>query len=208
MNPGAAGAVSLSQALNAAHEILSDPARRRAHDLELDRRASAAASARRGKIERNLAQEVRLRIEDLIRGATLEVRVSDPAHPAAPEVYRLVVPPETAPGAGFRIPRAAQFGGGFVLIRLRVLSNSRFKVRGSDLRCDLRIDGRRAAQGCTETIASPTGGVLRVPIPRGVARGEIVRLSGEGLPKRRGGRGDLLVRIVYRPDVRVSRVSG
>jgi DnaJ-class molecular chaperone len=46
-----------------------------------------------------------------------------------------------------------------------------------------------------------------VQIPRGVGRNEIVRVPGEGLPKPRGGRGDLLVRITYRPEVRVSRPS-
>ena len=29
---------------------------------------------------------------------------------------------------------------------------------------------------------------------------------GEGLPKPRGGRGDLLVRVTYRPEVRVTRL--
>jgi DnaJ-class molecular chaperone len=50
-----------------------------------------------------------------------------------------------------------------------------------------------------------TGAMLRVQIPRGVLRGEILRVSGEGLPKSRGGRGDLLVRITYRVEVRVTR---
>ena len=34
-----------------------------------------------------------------------------------------------------------------------------------------------------------------------------MRVSGEGMPKPRGGRGDLLVRITYRPEVRVTRNS-
>jgi hypothetical protein len=50
--------------------------------------------------------------------------------------------------------------------------------------------------------------MLRVQIPRGVGRNEIVRVPNEGLPKPRGGRGDVLVRITYRPEVRVSRLSG
>jgi DnaJ-class molecular chaperone len=49
------------------------------------------------------------------------------------------------------------------------------------------------------------GSMLRVKIPARVQRGEIVRLPGEGLPKPGGGRGDLLVRIVYRPEVRITR---
>jgi DnaJ-class molecular chaperone len=43
-----------------------------------------------------------------------------------------------------------------------------------------------------------------VQIPPGVARGEVLRIAGEGLPKSRGGRGDLLVRIVYTPEVRIT----
>ena len=53
-----------------------------------------------------------------------------------------------------------------------------------------------------------SGAMLRVQIPRGVSRGEILRISGEGLPRLRGGRGDLLVRITYRPEVRISRPAG
>jgi DnaJ-class molecular chaperone len=46
---------------------------------------------------------------------------------------------------------------------------------------------------------------VRVQIPRGVERNEIIRVSGEGLPKTRGGCGDLLVRVVYRPEVQFTR---
>jgi len=49
------------------------------------------------------------------------------------------------------------------------------------------------------------GGMVRVPIPRGVGRNEIIRIGGEGLPKPRGGRGDLLVRITYRVEIRLAR---
>jgi DnaJ-class molecular chaperone len=46
---------------------------------------------------------------------------------------------------------------------------------------------------------------LRLTIPRNAKRGEIIRIAGEGMPKARGGRGDLLVRLTYRPEVRVTR---
>ncbi len=206
VNPGSAEAVALSQMLNAAHETLSDPARRRAYDRELS--AAASPSPRAAKTERHIAQDVRLRIEDFIRGTTLEVRVNDPANPEGPETYQLTVPPETAVGARFRLPRAEPFAGEFVILRLRALPGFRFKARGADLRCDLRINARRAAQGGGEMLSGATGAPLRVSIPAGVARGEVLRLAGEGLPKPRGGRGDLLVRITYRPEVRVTRTSG
>lgn len=205
LNPQSAEAVKLTQALNAAYEILSDPARRSAYDAELDAPKKSGGSTRVAKVERNLARDVHLRIEDFLRGTTLQVKVNDPAAPAGREVYQLTVPPGTVPGSRFRLPRDEPFAGGFVNVRVRALPGFRFKVRGSDLRCDLKIKAERAAQGGMEMIHGVNGGVLRVHIPRGVGRGEIVRLPGEGLPKARGGRGDLLVRITYRPEVRISR---
>lgn len=205
LNPGSDEALLRSQALNAAHEVLSDPARRRAYDRDLAGREEPVTPRRAGKIERNIAQDVNLRIEDFLRGATLRVTVNDPANPNGAEEFELIVPPETAPGARIRLPRAAPFAGGFVVIRLRVLPGFRFKARGSDLRCDLRISFRRATEGGWEMMSGATGSMIRVQIPAHVSRGEILRVPGEGLPKPRGGRGDLLVRVTYRPEVRVSR---
>ena len=207
LNPGSPEAVTRTQALNAAHEILSDPDQRLAYDRELDALSKLAPPRRAAKIERNLSQDVPLPLEAFMRGTTLEVRVNDPAHPGGPELYPLVVPADTAPGTRIRLPRSGPFADGFVQLRLRALPSFRFKVRGSDLRCDLKIKLERAAQGGLERIQGVTGSMLGVPIPRGVGRNEIVRLPGEGLPKPRGGRGDLLVRITYRPEIRIVRPS-
>jgi DnaJ-class molecular chaperone len=205
-NPGSSEAIIRSQQLNAAHETLSDPAQRRTYDRELDA-AKEAAHAPSARIERNIAHDAHVRIEDFIRGTTLEVRVKDPANPHGAETYSLVIPPATAPGTRFRLPRAAPFEGGFVQVRVRALAGFRFKVRGFDLRYELRISAQRAAKGGTEMIPSPAGAPLRLEIPAGVPRGEVLRLPGEGLPKPRGNRGDLLVRITYRPEVRITRAS-
>ncbi len=203
LNPDSPAALRRTQELNAAHEILGDPARRRAYDHELAAPKKCAHPARPGKIQRNISQDVNLRLEDFLRGATREVRVDDPANPNGAEIYELAIPPGTAPGTRFRLPRGEPFAGGFVQLRVKALPNYRFKTRGSDLRCDLKIKPGCAAQGGEETIRGLTGALLRVPIPRGVARGEIIHLSGEGLPRPRGGRGDLLVRITYHVEVRI-----
>ncbi len=194
-----------TQELNAAYEILRDPARRRAYDRELDHASQAVAPGRGEKIEHNISQEVYLRIDDFLRGTALDVQVKDPANPGAAESYRVEIPPLTAPGTRLRLPRSGTAAKGVVQLRLRPLPGFRFKVRGSDLRTDLRISPQRAEQGGSEMIERPSGGMLRLTIPAKVKRGEIIRVPGEGMPKPRGGRGDLLVRIAYRPEVRVSR---
>lgn len=207
VNGGTADAVARTQALNLAHETLSEPDRRRDYDRELAGAEKINAPSRSGRIERNVTQEVHLRFEDFLRGTTLDVRVNDPANADGPERYELVIPPLTAPGARFRIPREGSFKGGLVLVKVKARPDFRFKPRGSDLRCDLRISTQRAQQGGSEMVRGLTGSV-RVTIPRGGARGEILRITGEGLPKPRSGRGDLLVRITYRPEVRITRAGG
>jgi curved DNA-binding protein len=183
---------------------LSDPAQRAAYDQELDGDIPAGLTVPSGR-QRDIAQDVMLRVEEFLRGTMLTIRVNDPAHPHGAESYELEVPPETAPGTKFRVPRAEPLAGGFVVVRLRVLPGGRLRARGSDLRTDLRISAARAAGGGSEMVPGASGRMVRVTIPAGVTRGAVLRVTGEGLPKPRGGRGDLLVRVTYRVEVKVSR---
>lgn len=203
LNPDSPDATSRAQALNEANEVLSDPERRRAYDRELKHRESAPKNGPSGRIEKNVTQDVMLRVEDFLRGVSLEVRVNDPGNPNGPETYALDIPPDTAPGARFRLPRSEPFDGGVVIVRVKP-SPGRLKVRGSDLRTDLKISAQKAAQGGSEMVFGASGGV-RVQIPKGVARGATLRVPGEGMPKPRGGRGDLLIRVTYRPEVKIAR---
>lgn len=205
LNPNSPAAFPRTQALNAAHEILSDPEQRAAYDRDLDEPKKNSATMRPAKTQRNISQNINLRLEDFLRGTTREIRVADPANPAGGEIYGLVIPPNTAPGTYFRLTRTGAFAGGFVRLRVKALPDFRFKLRGADLRCDLKIKPERAAQGGVETVCGLAGARLRMRIPGGTARGEIIHLHGEGLPKAHGGRGDLLVRITYRVAVRVTR---
>jgi molecular chaperone DnaJ len=94
-----------------------------------------------------------------------------------------------------------------VIVRLKPRPDPRFKVRGSDVRCDLRISAARATQGGTEMVRDIVGNSVRVTIPRHVARGELIRIAAAGLPRLRGGRGDLIIRVQYRPEVKIRRAG-
>lgn len=209
VNPESADALARIQALNAAYETLCDATRREAYDRDLDQEEPDAVPvrSRSRSAPEPISKDIQIGLQDFLRGVTLTVGVNDPARTDGPESYTLVVPPETAPGTRFRLKRDPPFERGWVVIRVKARPDLRFKVRGSDLRCDLKINARRAVQGGPESVRGLTGNFITVPIPPGVARGEIVRMAGEGLPKPRGGRGDLLVRICYRVDVRVTRTQ-
>lgn len=205
VNPGSADAMARIQALNEAYEVLCDPAARQAYDQELARAPQPPTEERARPTNANVSEDVQLNLLDFLRGTTLTIAVRDPGHRGGVETYTLVVPPETAPGSRFRVKRAAPFERGFVIVRVKARPDYRFKVRGSDLRCDLKISAQRATAGGTESLRGLTGSPVRVTIPAHVGRGEIIRVTGEGLPRPRGGRGDLLVRITYRPDVRITQ---
>jgi molecular chaperone DnaJ len=205
VNGGSESSVMRTQILNAAYAVLIDPEQRKAYDRELAAAERASVPVRAGRIERNVSQDATLRLDDFLVGTTLEVSVNDPANPAGPELYECTVPPGTAPGARFRVPREGAFRGGFVVVRVRPGPDFRFKPRGSDLRCDLRIPAELATKGGSQSLRGLGGSFMRVQIPARVGRGEVLRVPDEGLPRAGGGRGDLLVRVMYRPDVRITR---
>jgi len=200
VNGGSANSVARTQMLNEAYETLSDPTRRERYDRE--RLDQSKPVVRSGKAMIKLAKDVHLRLDEFLRGTRLEVRVDDPGSTVGSETYELVVPAGTAPGTRFKLARN---GGGSLVVRVKARPDFRFKVRGSDLRCDLKINFQRAQQGGMESVRGPAGNYLQVRIPPQVARGEVIRFPGEGLPRTRGGRGELQVRILHTPKVQVRR---
>jgi len=205
VNSNSAEARLRTQELNAAYEILSNPKRRKAYDESLRQAKRSAGFSPTGRIERNISQDVQVRIEDFFTGMKMEVQVRDPANEGVIETYDLTIGPMTSPGTRIRIARTQNINGGVVIVRLKAIPGYQFRPRGSDLKCDLNISAQLAARGGVHSIKGATGDLLEVEIPRGVARGEIIRIPEQGLPNMRSGRGDLLIRITYRPEVRVTR---
>ena len=201
LHAGAAAAVARFRTIQEAYALLSDAKRRAVFDRERGIRPEPPARA--GRSPALLRHEVRIAMAEFLSGTRLTIQVNDPSGPGAGESYVLEVPADSAPGTRLRIARAPAIGG-MIEVRLKPRPDARFKVRGSDLCCDLRLRPQRVATGGMESLRGVHGRMVAVHIPRGVAPRAVLRVPNEGLPRPRGGHGDLLVRVMYRPEVRVT----
>ncbi len=108
------------------------------------------------------------------------------------------IPPGVAEGARLRVPGGGSRGAGgrrgdlYVVIREK--PHPRFKRQGDDLVLEHEVDYTVAALGGTTQVPTLRGSV-EMKVPAGTQAGQTFRLANQGLPKREGGRGNLLVKI-------------
>jgi molecular chaperone DnaJ len=85
---------------------------------------------------------------------------------------------------------------GDLLAVIQVEPDARFTRRGADLIYDLPVTFSQAAMGTTIEVPTVSKSA-NVTVPAGVQTGHVIQLRGKGLPHlRRGGTGDLFVRVV------------
>jgi molecular chaperone DnaJ len=100
----------------------------------------------------------------------------------------------TLRGQGNIGPRGGPRGD--LLAVIAVEPDERFTRRGADLIYDLPVTFSQAAMGTTVEIPTVARSA-KVKVPAGVQTGHVIQLRGKGLPYlRRGGTGDLFVRVV------------
>ncbi|UCC74516.1 MAG: molecular chaperone DnaJ [Gemmatimonadota bacterium] len=100
----------------------------------------------------------------------------------------------TLRGQGNVGPRSGPRGDLLAVIQLE--PDPRFTRRGADLVYDLPVTFSQAAMGTTVDVPT-VGKSAKVKVPAGVQTGHVIQLRGKGLPHlRRGGTGDLFVRVV------------
>jgi DnaJ-class molecular chaperone len=117
----------------------------------------------------------------------------------APKTIDIKIPPAARDGSVVKIARQghpSMEGGeaGDLYIKLRVEPHPLFTVSGDDLLVDIPITPWEAVLGAT--IEVPTiDGRANVTVPAGAQGDQKLRLRGQGLNKRGGGRGDLYVKL-------------
>lgn len=84
---------------------------------------------------------------------------------------------------------------GDLLVRLRVKPHPKYRISGQNLEMDLDVPDYKAALGEKVEFDSPAG-KISLQLPVGTTTGKKLKIKGKGLPRKGGGRGDLLVNIV------------
>lgn len=115
------------------------------------------------------------------------------------ETLKVKVPPGVATGQKLKLRGKGNDGhgdgqAGDLYVVINVADHELFRRRGADLLCELPVTYAEAAQGsdvCVPTLE----GVATVRVPPGTASGQVLRLSGRGLPRKKG-RGDLHLQVV------------
>ena len=93
---------------------------------------------------------------------------------------------------------------GDLFIKVNILNNSVFKLKGNDLYTNLYLTPWEAALGTkaqVNSIDEPT----QVYIPEGVDTGETIKIPGKGYKDGKGGRGDLIAEIKIKVPKKLSQ---
>jgi DnaJ-class molecular chaperone len=109
------------------------------------------------------------------------------------------IPPGAREGSVIKLAKQGQPGQGGgepgdLLIKLSVKPHPRFTVSGDDITIEVPITPSEAVLG--SSIEVPTiESKAEMKIPAGSQGGQRLRLKGQGLNKRGGGRGDQYIRL-------------
>jgi len=148
------------------------------------------ARARPGRRAEEVETELTLPLIDMHNGAMrkLDVRFGN-----SQKTIEVRIPPGARNDSRIRIP-AGSPDGGDLYVRLKQDPNSIFTVNRDDTEVEVEITPWEAALGAAVEV--PTlDGKAEIRVPPGVSSGQRLRLRGQGLNIRGGGRGDHYVKL-------------
>ena len=116
------------------------------------------------------------------------------------ETINVRIPAGAKPGSRIRLKgkgRASPFSQqrGDLYLTIEILAHPFFRFEGDDLVCDVPIRPDEAVLGAEISVPTPDGSVT-VKVPKGVRSGQSLRLRGKGWTLQKGGRGDLLAKLL------------
>ncbi|MBC7340637.1 MAG: J domain-containing protein [Firmicutes bacterium] len=149
----------------------------------------AGGAAGEGGVARE-AGTVEVTLEEVAEGTRRQVELVLPGGPRRLEVR---VPPGVRDGQLLRLPGGAD--GQDVYLRVHVRPHAVFTRQGDDLVRELPVSLTEALLGAEVEASTLDRGRVKVRVPPETQNGALLRLRGLGLPRRDGGRGDLLLRV-------------
>ncbi len=168
--------------------------------------AGASGAGRRGGASiqmpgEDIEQPVDITLQEAILGTTRTVDYSEGLNARRIEA---TIPAGVQEGARIRLAGqgAAGFNGGprgDLYLLVHIAEHPHFEVKGRDIHTTVEVDLVTCMLGGEATVPTPKGKRLALTIPPETQNGRVFRLSGQGLPAMRGGKGgDLLatVRVV------------
>jgi curved DNA-binding protein len=117
----------------------------------------------------------------------------------SPKTIDVKIPPGAREGSVIKLARQGQPGArgaetGDLYVKLGIKPNTVFSVSGDDITAEVAIAPWEAVLGAR--IEVPTiEGKAEMAVPAGAQGGQRMRLRGQGLNRRGGGRGDLYVKL-------------
>lgn len=141
--------------------------------------------------------ELRLTLEEAIRGGRRTVRLAQPD--GETRNYDVDVPPGVLDGQRIRLAgegAAGREGGppGDLFLTVRIQPDPRYRLKGRDIHFDLPVTPSEAALGAKIKVNAPAGPVT-ITVPEGSSSGRRLRLRGQGMPDPRGQPGNLYAEI-------------
>lgn len=125
-------------------------------------------------------------------------------------IVEVKVPAGIVEGATIRLPGQGNVGPpgtppGDLFLNVKLKPHPLFKpLENGDLLLETEISMVKAALGSVVEVPTIYGGKEELHIPPGTQPDTILRLKGMGLPRRHGGRGDLLVKVKVKIPERLS----
>jgi DnaJ-class molecular chaperone len=187
------------------------------------RAGARGGRARRQTRGRDVEAEIELSLEEAHRGVrrTLQMQVAEvcptcngtgvvkddktcetcggAGQVLKPKTIEVSIPAGVREGSTVRL--AGQGGAGMngtqpgdLYLHIRLRPHPVFTLRGDDLETEIPVAPWEAVLG-TKVEAPTVDGKVELTIPPGAQSGQRLRLRGQGLNKRRGGRGDEFVRL-------------
>ncbi len=146
----------------------------------------------------SIEAQMSIDLQDALKGAKRTIRLQSEDPNASPRTIEVTIPPGTTSGTVMRLRGqggGGEAGPGDLLLHVDIAPHPRFEVHEHDLATTLAIHPHEGALGARVPLATAEGSEITITVPTGSSSGKKLRLRGQGLPRRGGTRGDLIVEL-------------